>query len=70
MRSMYPLYVCLSIYTRIQYQSDGARMGCQRGENGSARSIASSNGCVHRVGNIKNQCRCCVVSGLRVLKQA
>ena len=49
---------------------NGARTGLERGENGSARSIARSNGRVYRVGNVEDQRRCCVFSGLGVLKQA
>ena len=49
---------------------NGARTGEEQGENGSARSIARSNGRVYRVGNVEDQRRCCLVSGLGVLKQA
>ena len=40
------------------------KTGLERGENGSARSIARSNGRVYRVGNVEDQRRCWVFSGL------
>ena len=64
-----------SIHVHVQYASkkpshkravQQAPVLIKRGENGSARS----NGRVYRVGNVEDQRRCCVFSGLGVLKQA
>ena len=75
---MYVLTHAAMMYT-IQYASkkNSHKRAVQRvpvlikqGENGSARSIARSNGRVYRVVNVEDQRRCWVFSGLGVLKQA